>query len=277
VRTVTVAAVSDAPEGLEKARARRWWLDRRPIRSLRRAASFIDDVGFALLFPTGGINLPSLFEATKDRDQEPAGLEWGPDAERVWAWKDELPRRGLAWYGRFIRGRASFLSPDLLGDLYPREGRPDDFRHAPLGEDSRRIARVLYRSGALSSLVIREAVGMEGSAGSSRFSRSLTELGRHLVVTNHGTEDEGHGWPSAVLELTARVFSVPAPGAFPERRRRSAHRFLDTMIAVRPHELGNAFGWGAGPAREVLDELVVRGEVIRDGPLYRRLGAAEDR
>ncbi|MGH2660521.1 MAG: hypothetical protein ACRDHS_12900 [Actinomycetota bacterium] len=47
-------------DDLEKARARRWWQTGRRVGSLKRAAAFLDDVGFALLFPKAGMALPSL-------------------------------------------------------------------------------------------------------------------------------------------------------------------------------------------------------------------------
>src|SRR6266540_3814451 len=126
LRAVTVVPPGP-PHVLAQERARRWWRSRRPVRSIERAAAFVDDVGFALLFPSRGVELPSLLEATSDRTIGQLGVDWGPDTERVWWWKDELPRRGLAWYGRFLRGRPSLLSRELLADLYPRAGRAGDF------------------------------------------------------------------------------------------------------------------------------------------------------
>ncbi len=115
---------------LELARAKRWWQAGRPVARIDRAGRFIDDVGFAMLFPKAGVELPTLWQATTDRTPSEGEGDWGPDMDRVWRWKDELPRRGLAWYGEFVRGRKSFLSPSLLADLYPRTGRPDDFEEA---------------------------------------------------------------------------------------------------------------------------------------------------
>ncbi|MGQ0668651.1 MAG: AlkZ-related protein [Actinomycetota bacterium] len=257
-----------APTDLEAARAHRWWHTRRRVGSTERAAAFIDDVGFALLFPTAGVALPSLLETVRDRTYEHVGVEWGPDVERVWGWKDELPRRGRAGVGKVVRGRASFLSPALLADLDPRDGRPDDFTEPPLSADAARIARILLRSGPQSTAALREATGVESKRGSERFANAVTELGRALVVTHLGTEDEGAGWPSAVLELTARAFPIPKRRNRDAARLRAARTFLDTMISARPHELGNAFGWGAAAARASLDRLVSGGEAVKDGSAY---------
>jgi len=145
-------------QDLELRRARRWWLTGRRVASLQRAAAFIDDVGFALLFPNKGVTLPSLYAVVSDTPLYSAEGDRGPEADRVWAWKDELPRRGLAWYGRFVRGRPSLLSPTLLADLYPRRGRPDDFEDADLSPQAHRIARIFLRSGPQSTGALREAL-----------------------------------------------------------------------------------------------------------------------
>jgi hypothetical protein len=193
----------------------------------------------------------------------------GSDIDRVWRWKDELPRRGLAWYGAFVRGRKSFLSPSLLADLYPRSGRPDDLDDADLSPDAYRIARILLLDGPQSTAVLREALDVQGRVAGERFTRAVAELGRALVVTNFGIRDEGTGWPSAVLELTARAFTIPRRRDPETCRLRAARTFLDTMVFVQPYHLGNAFHWGASAARKALEELVSRGDAERDGPGYR--------
>jgi hypothetical protein len=260
---------------LELARARRWWLTKRKVASIERAGAFVHDVGFALLFPNKGVALPSLYDVASDRPLfSPAG-DWGPDADRVWGWKDELPRRGLAWYGRFVRGRPSLLAPALLADLYPRSGEPEDFQEAELSPSAARIARILLRSGPQSTGALREALDVEGKKANDAFHRTITELGRALVITHLGVEDEGAGWPVPVLELTARAFPVRASSRDRQAARlRAAERYLDTMVRAAPYELGNAFGWGAAAARAALDELVEAGRAERDASTYRLSSAA---
>jgi len=255
---------------LDAARARRWWLDRPKIARIDRAGAFVRDVGFSLLFPNKGVELPSLYEASSDKPLWSAEEgDWGPDADRVWGWKDEMPRRGLAWYGKFLRGRPSFLAPDLLADLYPRRGRPDDFEGAGLSPQAYRISRILLRSGPQSTAALREALDVDGKKANDAFHRSLSELGRVLVVTNFGTADEGGAWPVPVFELTARAFTIPSRRSEDAARLRVAERFLDTMLAARPAELGNAFGWGAEGARDALERLVAKKRAVVEDGAYR--------
>ena len=54
-------------DDLGARRTRRWWQTGRPIRSIGQAGAFIDDVGFALLFPGPGMALPSLYEAASEQ------------------------------------------------------------------------------------------------------------------------------------------------------------------------------------------------------------------
>jgi hypothetical protein len=241
---------------LQTERAKRWWHTGRPIRSIERAAAFVDDVGFSLLFPARNVEFPSLYNAATERAAGTAwDIEWGPDAERIWGWKDELPLRGLAWYGKFLTGRASLVSRDLLADLYPRAGRPDDFTQAPLSDDARRIAEMLLLSGPTATGTLREALGLDGKKGQSRFSTAVGELGRQLVITNYGVEEARGGWPAAVLELTSRVFKVPSRGTGENRRLRATETFLRTMIEAEPAQLSKAFGWPVAEARRTLERL----------------------
>ena len=213
-------------DDLELARAKRWWQSGRPIARIDRAARFVDDVGFALLFPKAGVELPSLWRATTDRTPSEGEGDWGPDMDRVWRWKDELPRRGLS-------------------DLFPRAGEPGDFDESAFSPDAHRIARILLLDGPQSTAVLREALDVEGSRGAERFGKAVGELARVFVVTNFGTKDEGHSWPSAVLELTTRVFTIPKHRNLDASRLNAARTFLDTMLVAQPYHLGNAFHGGA--------------------------------
>jgi hypothetical protein len=254
---------------LRAARAKRWWQTRRPVRSIERAAAFVQDVGFALLFPARGVDLPSLYNAATERLTGTFWeVEWGPDSERVWGWKDELPLRGMAWYGKLLTGRASLLSPALLADLYPRSGRPDDFTEASLSEDARRIAEMLLLSGPTATGALREALGLEGKKGQARFSTAVAELGRNLVVTNCGVEEKQGGWPAAVLELTARVFKVPGRGTLANRHLRATENFLHTMLVAEPAQLARAFAWHPSDAAQRLEQLQGRGKATRHGSAY---------
>lgn len=73
--------------------------DRPPDPQHRPGRDVCGDVGFALLFPTAGVALPSLHEAASEQPMPLAETGWGPDEQRVWGWKDAPP--WSSWAGRW--------------------------------------------------------------------------------------------------------------------------------------------------------------------------------
>jgi len=138
---------------LTGARGERW-SPVRLLRSIEEAAAFVDDVGFALLFPADRPIAPSLWEAVAGPDATPFAAGMGSAESLVWDWKDQLPEAGFAWSGRFLHGRASLLSPRLLAALYSGHGEPDDDRAFPPPPEAHEIAEAL-RAGPLPSSALR--------------------------------------------------------------------------------------------------------------------------
>lgn len=244
---------------LGRARATRWWVRGRRVRSIERAAAFVDDVGFALLFPTPRAVVPSLWEAVAGEDAEPFGSGMGKNEQRVWTWKDELPRRGLAWYGAYLGGRGSFLSPELLSALYPAAGHPSDHQSLELSPAAHEIAKAIADE-PLPSATLRALIGDR-----SRYQRAITELQRSLLVTTAGVHESGSGWPAALVALTCEQFEV---GGGTDHALAS-RRFLETVLETTPGELGRAFRWPVAQARARLEELAEDGGATYDGARYR--------
>lgn len=239
----------DPARRLGEARARRWWVAGRRIGSIQRAAAFVDDVGFAFLFPTPRMFAPSLWDAVAGGDAEPFATGMEANEAKVWAWKDDLPRRRLCWYGAFLAGRGSLLSQEIVAAFYPGEGAPDDHESLPLSPAAHHIAEALAAE-PLSSAALRALVGDRNV-----YQRAIGELQRQLLVTNAGVQEQSTGWPSALLDLTCHRFPV---GGRQDAALVTA-RFLDTMLSVVPADLKRAFGWSIPQARQRLDDLVERG------------------
>jgi hypothetical protein len=215
------------------------WLPRRPLTTLRQAGAFVARHGFALLFPAHATVAPSLWEAVAGEDAEPFATGMGDAESRVWTWKDELPRAGLAWSGKFLYRRASLLSRDLLALLYVGRGEPTDHRSMALSRDAHDIAEALI-GGALSTSALREHVG-----GKGRYDKAISELHRNLLVTSAGTVEQRAGWPAVLVDLTCRRFDVGGrsdPTA-------AAERFVRTAVSATPRDLSRAYGWSLAAAR----------------------------
>lgn len=259
---VPVARASTSDSGSEarlgRARARRWWVTGRRIGSIERAATFVDDVGFASLFPTPRLLAPSLWEAVAGEDMEPFTGGMGANEQKVWAWKDELPRRCLSWYGAFLSGRGSFVSPLLLKALYPANGDIDDHETLPLSAAAHEIARALAGE-PLPSAALRVLIGDR-----NRYQRAIVELQRQLLVTTAGVQQNRNGWPSTLLELTCHRFDVGGG----QDHGLAAARFLETVLEATPADLARAFRWPVTQAVAQLDELVGVGRAVSAGARY---------
>jgi hypothetical protein len=229
---------------LARARGDRWLPDP-PLTAVDEAGAFIDRVGFAVLFPAERITAPSVWEAVAGPDAAPFAEGMGRFEERVWGWKDELPRTGTAWYGKFVYKRASLLSPAMLTALYPGDGEPTDHADLDLPDPAHRIAEALL-TGPLPTAALREIVGDR-----ARYDRAMTALQRHLLVTSAGVQEHRTGWPATVVDLTCRLFDV---GGGTDHDYATA-RFAETMIEATPAELSRAFGWPLATARRQLAAL----------------------
>ena len=182
------------------------------VRKMAEAARWLDRVGFALLFPVRGVALPSLWEAMGRRPTN--APTWDDDMARLWEWKDQLPRRQRAWYGKLLRGKGTLIAPRLLPYFSAAAGTPWEmgafeilYSRGLLSPEAREIARVLLREGTLPTLALRYGAGFTGPRGNARFKRAIVELQRRLLVTHFGTaKEEGAAWPSTIYELVPRAF-----------------------------------------------------------------------
>lgn len=223
------------------------------------AARFIESVGFCLLFPVKNVQLPSLYFAMGRRWPP----EWDDDAKKLWRWKDELPKRGRAFYGKYFKGRGTFLSleclslllatretailPDLAESLY-HPGR--------ISRDALDLWLTLAKLGALPTLELRHACKMESQPGNKRFKKAMLELQSLLIVTHSGAEQETDSWASNRFDLVSRVFSKQI-----ERARRISPETARGTLAAKYRalypdaalvQIVRLFGWTKAQALTAL-------------------------
>ena len=153
--------------------------------------------------------MPSLWEHIKGPG---ASMEdWDEDATRMWAWKDDFPFRRLAFYGKLVGRRPTFVAPDLLECFLAVLGREDDLSDARrlygdghLGTVARDVLEHVAEVGPTPASELRRLFGSQGRA--ARVDRALEELQVSLLLTHCGIEDRGRAWPGVVYDLVGRVF-----------------------------------------------------------------------
>ena len=231
------------------------------VRTIHQAAKYIDRVGFCLLFPIKGLRLPSLWAAVKGRNPRQFNLiaEWDDDAMKLWEWKDELPRRRLAYSGRYFRGKKSLLSLQFLPCFYRLAGNYGSldeyerlYREGKITAHARAVCHELLNHGPLATLELRYGLGWSDQRGNQRFKRAIAELQCRLLVTHWGAKAETNAWESVVYELTPRAFPRAMRAAMKftpeEARHRVAEQYRKLVPHSTPKDAARLFGWPALPA-----------------------------
>lgn len=229
------------------------------VKTAADAARFIDRVGFCLLFPVKNVPLPSLY-FTMGRRWPP---EWDDDAKKLWGWKDELPKKRRAFYGKYFKGRGTFLSIKLLPHflaMHETAVLPEQadavYAAGRISRDAHEIWQALAKHGPLATLELRHACKMETQAGNKRFKRAIFELQRVLIVTHSGAEQETDAWASNRFDLVSRAFPQQcraAAGISPDGARKVlAARYRTLYSGAPPILVARLFGWTKAQAFSAL-------------------------
>jgi hypothetical protein len=220
------------------------------VRTLADGAGFIDHVGFCVLFPVKNVLLPSLYYAVSKR----ADARWDKYAQLIWKWKDDLPRKRRAFYGKYFKGRGTFLSLKFLphflamhGTAVPASAAEEFYDRGRISHDALELWQALVKHGSLPTLELRHACKMESQGGNKRFKKAMLELQALLIVTHSGAEQETEAWASNRFDLVARGFSKQVAEArkisAEEARVAIAVKYKTLYPDAAPAQISPLFGW----------------------------------
>jgi hypothetical protein len=220
------------------------------VGSAADAVRFIETVGFCVLFPVKNVPLPSLYFAVARRP--PSG--WGKYAQMIWKWKDELPKKRRAFYGKYFKSRGTFLSLKFLayflalhGTAVPASEAEEFYKTGRIGHDALELWQALAKHGPIATLELRHACKMETQAGNKRFKKAMLELQGLLIVTHSGAEQETDAWASNCFDLVAHAF----PEQIAQARQISAEdgrmaiavKYRTLYPTALPVQIARLFGW----------------------------------
>lgn len=245
------------------------------LRTRAEAVKFVNSVGVALLFPGENVALPDLWSAINGYRREIPKHHHDSALGKTWNWKDEIPTRKEAWYGKLIRGKPAFISLEILPAIYalsPNYGELDDYLEAYadgiLSKEAKEIYEALLQNGPMPTSDLRKAVGMKGGGDNARrFERAIAELQMGLKIVKSGISDSNRWKYCYVYDLLLRW--MPTVGeqarAFTGRSamRHLVTRYLETSIAAPVALFPRLFGWDASLTERIITEM------LTDGILYR--------
>jgi hypothetical protein len=235
---------------LEQQRAANWRIDGNPVHTVEEARSFIEAVGFCLMYPERTLpRVPSFMAAF-------AGTATGlPTAKSAFA--DPRAQQATDLMVRLLRERSAFemiLSGEntlivsaaafpffygLVGDRTPKSLPQKKAQGAAVSELSAKVFEALQQHGPLSKSQLQEHVGRETSQAA--LDRSLTELWSILKITrvdySAGTGafwDVLYRWAPAPVKEGINI-------SVPEAVTALVSKYLETAIAVEQDEVEQFF------------------------------------
>ena len=227
------------PEEIEAYRDRMWRRDPEyQVEDVHVAERFIEDVGFCEALTDSRRPGPSLYVAVCGRRDAhmPRNVQKDPESRLAWNIKDDVMRRGRCFYGKVLRGRATFIAPRLLPFFNAIWGVSRKNEKKYLSSDSQLILKVMRREWEMGTRDLREASGIKERA---RFDKALAQLQKALKVI-----------PSDVLYEPTFTYIWSIPEA---RFEDQLGEVVDAEVALK--EIARAYLSAAG--------MTIRGELAR--------------
>jgi hypothetical protein len=247
------------------------------LRNSRQALEFVNEVGFCWLFPAKDAEMPTLWEAICG-ESRPIPVQHDDQAlGHAWDWKDELPSRGLVFYGKLLRAKPTLVSLALLPHFYALSQNYGDiedylieYQEGRLSDEARRVYEALLKHGAMPTSHLRRHAGLEGKSAALRFDRAIRELQLGLKIVKTGISDANAWGYCYVYDVLLRRFpDLPArAGAIHsnEAMRVLLRTFLRNVGVASERDVAHLFAWE--PARlSALSERCAQADEIARGVL----------
>jgi hypothetical protein len=261
-------------------------IDRREVRYRRRmnlrvttqeqAVEFVNDVGFAFLFPIQGVEMPSLWDAIAGRKMPTTNKHSGYEIERTWGWKDESLDKKWWYYGKLLRRKATLVSLDFLPNFYALSENFGDYEHDYLEEyrigamssEAKQVYEALLKNGALDTVRLRREARLSSEANKPRFEKALTELQTGLKVLPVGIAPAGAWRYAFIYEILPRWYAdVPDRARKIDRAEARAailDQYLRNVIASPLSNAGRLFGWKSIETQQAAERLTAEGRAELD-------------
>jgi hypothetical protein len=262
------------PEQVENWRDVRY--HRRPhlrLRSSQQALQFINEVGFCSLFPVWHEEMPSLWEAVCGEARPLSIHHDDVELGHTWNWKDELPSRGLVFYGKLVHKKPTLVSLDLLPHFYALSENYGDiedylleYQDGKLSEEAKRVYEALLQHGALPTSHLRRRAGLDGKSNAPRFDRAICELQLGLKIVKTGISDAnawGYCYVYDVLlrhwpDLARRAGAIPSQ----EGMRVLLLTYLRNVGVTTPADVARLMGWDLPRLTTLCDQSAAQDDLL---------------
>ena len=169
------------PEEIEQYRDRRWRReDSLRIDTVEEVESMVYELGFCLGMTDARKNLPSVYTAVCGRRDAhmPRNVQKDYEASRAWVLKDETVARGRVYYGKLIKGQATFLARRMIPVFNSIWGISKRQEKEYLSEDAKKVLKVLRKEWEMATADLRAEAKMDRAS----LTKAIDELQRKMKV-----------------------------------------------------------------------------------------------
>ncbi len=226
--------------------------DRR-LKTPQDAVDFVNECGFAYLWPIKGITMPNLWSAVAG--DRPVADDHDDPGHITWSWKDSLLDKRVWYYARIIKHKNTFVSNELIPYFYalsPNFGDPEEdffeeYRQGKISLETKLIFEALMKEGPLDTISLRKAAHLTGKSSNSPFNNALDFLQMQLRLLPVAISDAGRWGYAFIYDLTHRYYPDLIEKAHPisesAARQKIVTTYLDSVGAVTLKEISHVFQW----------------------------------
>jgi hypothetical protein len=222
------------------------------LHSIDDARDFVEERGFITLWPIQGIDLPSLWTAVAG--DRPVSSDHDDPGHVTWGWKDSMLNKRRWYYGKLLRGKATFVSLEVLPNFYALSKRVadiDDYREAyhagHLSMEAKLIAEAILMNGPTNTVRLRQISHLTSKGSKSRFNKALSDLQRGLWILPIGVAEAGSWRYAFIYELLDRWLPEIQEKAHPmtteNARATLASSYFRSVGAAESSGLQKVMGW----------------------------------
>lgn len=151
------------------------------LRSAQDVEAMVEELGFCFALTDVRTEFPSVFVGVCGRREahSPKNVQKDEEMSLAWVLKDEVMRRGNVYYSKLLKGRATFVSKELVPYFYALCGIPKSREKTVFTPESRRILSVLRTEWESSTADLRLDAKIEDR---KILTKSMEELQRAMKV-----------------------------------------------------------------------------------------------
>lgn len=257
---------------LHHQREQQWNTAGNPVRTLEEARSFVDRVGFCLVYPERSLPLVPTFIGAY------AGSANGlPDAKHAFA--DPRTPQAVELMVRLLRERGAYemclfagadlvISPALfpyfyalVGDRNPKAPAKMRAQGATVSPLATTVFEAIQQKGPLSKGQLRELVGRELS--NAALDRALLELWMILKITRVDYRQDAGAFWDVLYRWSPQVVKEGINISVPEAISAILSKYLESVIAVTQDEIEQFFSsvTSRSKVREAIHALLAAREL----------------